>query len=126
MRFSVIIGIVGGSLDLAVGLLVLLAVPMVPSGAMGAGAAVGGILLVLGGAVLTTVLYTVATPMAATRGVLGGAMLVYGCAMIFVAGAMLARWVPMMSGSEVSGATMIVVGGGMLYSGATMARKSAQ
>jgi len=62
--------------------------------------------------------------MAATGGVLGRAMLVYGCAMIAVAGVMLGRWVPMTSGSEISGAAMIVIGGGMLYSGATMARGS--
>lgn len=125
MRFSVLVGVVGGTLDLGVGLMLLLSVPM-SSTANGMGPApgytAGILLLILGGAVLATALYMVATPMMANRRSLGSLMFLYGLLMLFIGVAMFARWFPMMPGSDISGAAMIVVGLGMLYSGAVMVK----
>ena len=118
-------GVRGRGLDLVVGLLLLLTAPMLSAGdgmAAPPGYAGGILLLLLGGAVLTTAIYMSATSMAANRRALGPLMLLYGLVMLFVGVAMIARWFPMMPGSDLSAGAMIVVGLGMLYSGAAMGK----
>lgn len=112
-------------MDLGVGLLLLLTAPMSSTGdgmAAAPGNAGGILLLLLGGAVLATAIYMSATLMAANRRALGPIMLLYGLLMLFAGVAMIARWFPMMPGSELLAGAMIVVGVGMLYSGAVMGR----
>jgi len=125
MRFSVLIGLLGGVLDFGVGLYLVLGNPMpAPGTSMARAASVaGGILLVfLGGAVLATAIYSAGEPMTRHSAILGLLMILYGAAMLVVAAAMFARWFPIMTGSEVSGAAMVVLGLAMLYSGATMGK----
>ncbi len=123
MRFAVFIGLVGGAWDLGVGLsIILTASTSAPGESMSRAATyAGGILLIfLGGAVLATAIYAASRSMVANRRFLGLLMLAYGATMLFVSAAMFAGWFPMMTGSEVSGAAMVVLGLAMLSSGATM------
>ena len=123
MRFAVLIGLVGGAWDLGVGLSIILTASMSAPGESMARTATyaGGILLIfLGGAVLATSIYAASGSMFANQKFLGLLMLTYGATMLFVSAAMFARLFPMMTGSEVSGAAMVVLGLAMLYSGATM------
>ena len=123
MRFAVFIGLVGGAWDLGVGLSIILTASMSAPGESMARAATyaGGILLIfLGGTVLATAIYSASGSMVANQKFLGLLMPTYGATMLFVSAAMFARWFPMMTGSEVSGAAMVVLGLAMLYSGATM------
>ncbi len=123
--FSILLGIVGGALDVGVGLLILATGPMASS-ETGMGVTwgyVGAILLLLlGGAVLGTTVQMIGmrkTPRRRSEGLL---MLVYGVLMLFAGVAMIARLFPMMQAPDASGGAMIGVGWGMLYVGATMRR----
>ncbi len=123
MRSAVLLAAVGGALDIGVGLLLL---PGIPTPSAGEGMVdvrvyvVGILVLILGGAVLATAVYMAASPMTASRRLPGLLMLAYGVVMVSLGGSMLARMFPLMQGSDVSGTAMIVVGVGMLYSGAAM------
>src|SRR5712692_9008960 len=123
--YSIILGIVGGALDLGVGLLILATGPMT-SASTGMGVTwgyVGAILLfLLGGTVLGSTVQMIATRKTPRRRSEGFLMIVYGVLMLLAGGAMLARLFPMMQDPEASGGAMIAVGLGMLYVGATMRR----
>src|SRR5436309_533213 len=97
-RYSILLGIIGGALDLGVGLLLLTTVPMA-SAETGMG-----------------------VRSAARRRSQGSLMIVFGALMFVVGAAMLGRVFPVMQGSVPSGGAMIAVGVGMLYVGATMRR----
>src|SRR5881628_1611735 len=114
---SVVLGIVGGTLDLGVGLLILASGPMASSDGMGvSGAYVGAILLLLlGGVILGSTAQMIGTRQSPRRRSQGFLMLVAGAAM-------LGRLLPTMQAPDVSGAAMIGVGLAMLYVGATMRR----
>ncbi len=123
MRFGVLIGIVGGALDLVVGLLLLSTASMASSGAGMAFPreyAGGFLVLVLGGAVWVTTLYMQTRPMNASRPFRVPPMLVYGVLMLSLGAAMFARLFPLMQGADLSGAAMIAIGLAMVYSGARM------
>ncbi len=76
----------------------------------------------LGVVVLATTVSLASARMDRPRAGYGVLMLAYGVLMLLLGGIMLAGLVPMMAGSLVSGGAMVLVGIGMLYSGATMAR----
>ena len=122
---SIVLGLVGGALDLGVGLLILATVPMASSGT-GMGATwgyVGAILLLLlGGAVLGTTVQMIGMRKTPRRRSQGFLMIVYGVLMLVAGLAMIGRLLPMMQAPDVSGGAMIAVGLGMLYVGATMRR----
>ncbi len=119
VRFSVVIGVLGGLVDLAAGL-VLLVGPMGPSAMAADWTAVG--LLALGVVVLATVTALARAPMGRAPTGYRGLMLAYGILMLIIGGVMLTGLLPMMEGSLISGGAMVLVGIGMLFSGATMAR----
>src|SRR5213592_2615000 len=123
-RYSIVLGIIGGALDLGVGLLLLTTVPMA-SAETGMGvswAYIGSILLfLLGGAVLGSTFQMIGMRSAARRRS-QGSLIVFGALMFVVGAAMLGRVFPVMQGSVPSGGAMIAVGVGMLYVGATMRR----
>jgi len=122
---SIVLGIVGGALDLGVGLLILATVPMASSGT-GMGVTwgyVGAILLLLlGGAVLGTTVQMIGMRKTPRRRSEGFLMIVYGVLMLVAGLAMIGRLLPMMQAPDASGGAMIAVGLGMLYVGATMRR----
>jgi len=122
---SIVLGIVGGALDLGVGLLILATVPMASSDT-GMGVTwgyVGAILLLLlGGAVLGTTVQMIGMRTTPRRRSHGFLMIVYGVLMLVAGLAMIGRVLPMMQAPDVSGGAMIAVGLGMLYVGATMRR----
>jgi len=124
-RYSILLGVIGGALDLGVGLLLLTTVPMA-SAETGMGvswAYIGSILLfLLGGAVLGSTFQMIGMRSAARRRSQGSLMIVFGALMFVVGAAMLGRVFPVMQGSVPSGGAMIAVGVGMLYVGATMRR----
>ena len=122
---SIVLGIVGGALDLGAGLLILATVPMASSGT-GMGVTwgyVGAILLLLlGGAVLGTTVQMIGMRKTPRRRSEGFLKIVYGVLMLVAGLAMIGRVLPMMQAPDVSGGAMIAVGLGMLYVGATMRR----
>lgn len=122
--YSAIIGIVGGIVDLIVGLVLLQpagmaeGLMMVPSLAI-----VGGyFLLGLGVIVLLTGLYLLMSRMTKNRSTIGALMLLYGVIMLILGVAMLGQVFSMMQGSMISGAVMLVIGVLMLYSGYGMTK----
>src|SRR2546422_967599 len=119
---SVVLGIVGGTLDLGVGLLILASGPMASSDGMGvSGAYVGAILLLLlGGVILGSTAQMIGTRQSPRRRSQGFLMIVYGVLMLVAGAAMLGRLLPTMQAPDVSGAAMIGVGLAMLYVGAMM------
>jgi len=122
---SIVLGIVGGALDLGVGLLILATVPMAsPDTGMGVTwGYVGAILLLLlGGAVLGTTVQMIGMRTTPRRRSESFLMIVYGVLMLVAGLAMIGRLLPMMQAPDVSGGAMIAVGLGMLYVGATMRR----
>lgn len=119
MRFPVVVGGLGGAVDVLSGVAVLWD-SMTPS-SMGA-AWFGWSLIALGAAVLASTLIMALSPRSSHRTDYGGLMLAFGIGMLPLGAAMIASLVPMMSGSLLSGTAMVVVGIGMLYSGAAMTR----
>src|SRR5437879_1382375 len=109
---SVVLGIVGGTLDLGVGLLILASGPMASSDGMGvSGAYVGAILLLLlGGVILGSTAQMIGTRQSPRRRSQGFLMIVYGFLMLVAGAAMLGRLLPTMQAPDVSGAAMIGVG----------------
>src|SRR2546427_126192 len=110
---SVVLGIVGGTLDLGVGLLILASGPMASSDGMGvSGAYVGAILLLLlGGVILGSTAQMIGTRQSPRRRSQGFLMIVYGFLMLVAGAAMLGRLLPTMQAPDVSGAAMIGVAG---------------
>jgi len=84
---SVVLGIVGGTLDLGVGLLILASGPMASSDGMGvSGAYVGAILLLLlGGVILGSTAQMIGTRQSPRRRSQGFLMIVYGFLMLVAA-----------------------------------------
>ncbi len=123
--FSIGLGIVGGALDLGVGLLILATVP-VASTETGMGVTWGYVgatlLFLLGGAVLGSTVQMIGMRKTPGRRSEGFLMIGYGVLMLVAGLAMLARVFPMMQAADASGGAMIAVGLGMLYVGATMRR----
>jgi|SRR3989442_4611910 len=121
---SIVLGIIGGALDLAVGLLILATGPMASSNGMGVtGAYIGSILLLLlGGVILGSTVQMIGSRKTPRRRSEGFLMIVYGVLMLIAGAAMLGRLFPTMQAPEVSGAVMIGVGLAMVYVGATMRR----
>lgn len=121
---SIVLGIVGGALDLGVGLLILATGPMASADGMGVtGAYVGAILLLLlGGIILGSTVQMIGSRKTPRRRSEGFLMVVYGVVMLAAGAAMLDRLFPTMQATEASGATMIGVGLAMTYVGATMRR----
>src|SRR5712691_715900 len=123
--YSIILGIVGGALDLGVGLLILATGPMA-SASTGMGVTwgyVGAILLfLLGGTVLGSTVQMIGTRKTPRLRSEGFLMIVYGVLMLGAGLAMLGGVLPMMLAADASGGAMIGVGLGMLYVGATMRR----
>src|SRR3989442_1092371 len=125
-RVSIVLGIVGGALDLGVGLLILATGPMASSAAMGITVAYVGaiLLLLLGGVILGSTVQMIGSRKTPRRRSEGLLMFVYGVLMLMVGAAMIGRLFPTMQAPEVSGAAMIGVGLAMLYIGTTMRRGS--
>src|SRR6266571_5941218 len=121
---SVVLGIVGGALDLAVGLLILATGPMASSNGMGVTGAYSGsvLLLLLGGVILGSTVQMIGSRKTPRRRSEGFLMFVYGVLMLVAGATMIGRLFPTMQAPDVSGAAMIGVGAAMLYLGATMRR----
>lgn len=124
-NYSVVLGILGGCVDLGVGLLILATGPMA-SASTGMGVTWGYVgallLLLLGGVVLGSTIQMIwmrRTPRRRSEGLL---MIMYGVLMLVAGLAMLGGALPTMQAPDVSGGAMIAVGLGMLYVGATMRR----
>src|SRR3989442_2453821 len=111
-RVSIVLGIVGGALDLGVGLLILATGPMASSSAMGFTVAYVGaiLLLLLGGVILGSTVQMIGSRKTPRRRSEGLLMFVYGVLMLMVGAAMIGRLFPTMQAPEVSGAAMIGVG----------------
>src|SRR2546426_4449545 len=110
-RVSIVLGIVGGALDLGVGLLILATGPMASSAAMGITVAYVGaiLLLLLGGVILGSTVQMIGSRKTPRRRSEGLLMFVYGVLMLMVGAAMIGRLFPTMQAPEVSGAAMIGV-----------------
>src|SRR6266566_4318103 len=123
-RVSIVLGTVGGALDLGVGLLILATGPMASSAAMGVTVAYLGatLLLLLGGVILGSTVHMIGSRKTPRRRSDGFLMFVYGVLMLVAGATMIGRLFPTMQAPDVSGAAMIGVGVAMLYLGATMRR----
>jgi hypothetical protein len=125
-KFSAVLGIVGGVIDLVAGFALLQSARMMTNEMMAipASATLGAyFLLGLGILVLLTGVYMFVSPMLRNRTTIGGLMLVYGAIMIAVGVGMIEQLFSMMQGSAISGTVMIVSGLAMLYSGYGMVRR---
>ncbi len=127
-NLSALLGIVGGIVDIAVGLLLIQPSPPVePMGMRSTMVATpnpwpGYFLLVLGTLVLMTGLYLMTVRMMRRRSSFGLLMLVYGVIMLILGVAMLGHLFFMMQGSTLSGFTMVTLAAAMIYSGSTMGK----
>ena len=123
-KFSALLGIVGGIVDLLAGFGLLQPVGMMQQSMMVSSATwIGYFLLVLGVIVLATGLYLLTPRMMEDRSLFGVLMLVYGVVMLVLGVSMIGQMFSMMQGwSTFSGTVMIILGAAMLYSGYGMAR----
>lgn len=124
-EISGVIALIGGLIDVFVGLLIPEWNPMGMSGPMmSASASLAGYsLLALGAVVLLTGAYVLVSRMMKHRSMIGLLMIIYGVIMIVLGVGMIGRLFNfMMQGSSVSGVAMIVVGLIMLYSGSGMTK----
>ncbi len=119
MRFSVVVGLLGAALDIAAGVLWLLSA-MGPTSMAGTWIGLG--LLGFGVVVLATTLALWGSPPGAHVVTYGGLMVAYGIAMFVLGAAMWSDLLSGMTGSEVSGTAMFLVGAAMLYGGVSMIR----
>jgi hypothetical protein len=127
-KFSALIGIVGGLVDMVLGLVLLQPPPpmqtmgmrtiMIPPNSLWP----GYFLLALGVVVLLTGLYLMSVRMMQHRSSFGLLMLIYGVIMLILAAAMFGQMFFMMQGSALSGIAMVILAVAMLYSGSTMTR----
>ena len=125
-RYSALIGIIGGLVDLVAGVAVIQSAMMLESSLMMHAAStewVGYFLILLGAAVLSTGLYLL-TPRMMNQRVIGPLMLVYGAVMWVLGIGMLTGMLSMMQNSTLSGAAMLLTGTAMLYSGYSMKKVS--
>ncbi len=124
-RYSAVVGIVGGLIDLTAGIVLVQPTGMMGSESMMARSAAlgaGYFLIVLGVIVLLTGLYLL-TPRMMNRSFVGPLMLLYGVIMLALGIGMLGRLLSMMQNSTLSGAVMLLTGVAMLYSGYGMTKK---
>ncbi len=126
-RLSALLGIVGGIIDFVAGLALLQPTGMNSMGMRTSmnlfpSSVAGYFLLVLGAIVFLTGLFMLSMWMMRHRSGFGLLMLMYGVIMLILGFMMLGQVIFMMQGSTLSGATMIIVGLAMLYSGSTMVR----
>jgi uncharacterized membrane protein HdeD (DUF308 family) len=122
-RISGLIGVVGGLVDIIVGVvLVQQPMEMQPMMEFNLASWVGYFLLALGIIVLLSGMYVLSARMMRRRGAFGWLMILYGIIMLAIGGGMLGRLFPMMQGFAISGTVMIVIGLAMLYSGYDMTR----
>ena len=120
-KFSALIGIVGGIVDLFAGFAILQGTtePMMMRPASDLW--VGYFLLALGIVVFLTGLWIFRVRMM-RHSPIGWLMILYGVIMLFLGVGMIGQIFTMMQGSTVSGSVMIILGIAMLYSGYGMAR----
>jgi len=124
-KFSALLGIVGGIVDLVAGFALLESVGMMGEQTMMGPSATtwgGYFLMGLGIIVLATGLYLFSSDMMRKRAILGALMLLYGVVMLVLGVAMIGQMFSMMQGSSLSGVVMIILGIAMLYSGYGMVR----
>jgi hypothetical protein len=121
------IGLVGGLIDIFVGLLILqpnqtgMSNPMMST----SNGLAGYSLLALGVIVFLTGVYVLVTKMMKHRSTTGLLMIAYGLIMLVLGAGMIGQLFSiMMQGSTVSGIVMILVGLVMLYSGSQMVTTS--
>jgi hypothetical protein len=122
-KYSALLGIIGGIVDIVAGLALLQSGRMVAEQTMAitANAWGGYLLLSLGVIVLVTGLYLY-TPRMMNQSIIGALMLLYGAVMLGLGVTMIGQMFSMMQGSSFSGTVMIILGLAMLYSGYGMAR----
>jgi hypothetical protein len=126
-EISGVIGLVGGLIDVLVGLSILQLNSMMMSRAMMAtsGILAGYLLLALGAIVFLTGAYVLLSRMMRHRSTIGLLMIVYGVIMLVLGVGMIGQFFNfMMQGSLASGIVMILVGLAMLYSGLGMTKTS--
>jgi uncharacterized membrane protein HdeD (DUF308 family) len=118
-KFSALLGIAGGFVDLVAGFGLLQSVGMMQQSMMAPPAEWGGyFLLILGVIALVTGLYLLTSRMMKNRSIFGVLMLVYGIIMLALGVSMVGQMFSMMQGwSTLSGSVMIILGVAMLYSG---------
>jgi hypothetical protein len=122
-EISGIIGLIGGSIDVFVGLLILQPNPIgMGSPMMSASNPLAGYSpLALGAIAFLTGVYVLVTRMMKHRSTTGLSMIVYGVVMLALGAGMIGQLFNiMMQGSTVSGIAMILVGLTMPYSGSQM------
>ena len=120
---SGVIGLIGGLIDLFVGMWILQPNPMGMGSPVisGPNTLAGYSLIALGAIVLLTGVYVSLARMIEHRSTIGLLMIVYGIVMLVLGAGMLGQLFNiMMQGSAVSGIAMILVGLVMLYSGSQM------
>ena len=125
-KYSAVIGIAGGIVDLIAGLSLVQPIVMMEGESMMVQSTAlwtGYFLMALGVIVLLTGLYLLTARLMGKRSLAGALMLIYGVIMLVLGVGMLGRMFSMMQGSTFSGAVMLVVGITMLYSGWGMAKK---
>jgi hypothetical protein len=125
-KYSAVIGIVGGLVDVIAGIALLQPTMMMGSETMMAlpnALWAGFFLIALGVIVLLTGLYLL-TPRMMKRSIIGPLMLLYGIVMLVLGFGMLGRIFSMMQNSTLSGAVMVLMGIAMLYSGYGMTNPS--
>lgn len=128
-KISALIGITGGIVDFAIGLIILqqpssaASMMMETSGTQTSAISLGYSILALGAVVLFTGLYMLTVRMMQHRSGFGLLMILYGIIMLILGAGMIGQMFFVMQGSTFSGGLMIVVGLAMLYSGSGMVRK---
>jgi drug/metabolite transporter (DMT)-like permease len=122
-RVSGLIGVVGGLVDIIVGV-ILLQQPMEtqPMMQLSPTSWVGYFLLALGVIVLLSGMYLLTARMMKRRTAFGVLMILYGIVMLALGAGMLGQMFSMMEGFVISGTVMIIIGLAMLYSGYDMTR----
>ncbi len=124
-KYSAVVGIVGGLIDLIAGIVLAQPTAMMGSESMMARPATlwaGYLLIVLGIIVLLTGLYLL-TSRLMNRSFIGPLMLLYGVIMLALGIGMMGRIISMMQNSTISGVAMLITGAAMLYSGYGMTKK---
>ena len=127
-KISALIGIIGGIVDFAIGLIILqqpssAASMMMETSRTQTSISLGYSILALGAVVLFTGLYMLTVKMMQHRSGFGLLMILYGIIMLISGAGMIGQMFFVMQGSTFSGGLMIVVGLAMLYSGSDMVRK---
>jgi len=122
-RLSAVVGMIGGIIDMVVGVSLMQLEPVSTSAQSMKAPSLGYAVFALGIAVFGTGLYLLVTRMMQHRQHFGLLMILFGLVMLVLGLSMVGQIFMVAQVSLVSGILMLVVGLAMLYSGADMVRK---